>query len=88
MARVGERLSLDARRGVALGVHHILPALPRALHPAGAAKLARLFPDEYRAVDDFGTLAALWVARHQTFTEPFKMKDLGSGGRRPSSTRV
>lgn len=57
-------------------VHHVFPALPRALHPAGAARLARLFPDEYRAVHDFSTLAALWVVRHETFTHVVEMKDL------------
>lgn len=44
--------------------HHVFPALPRSLQPSAAVKLARFYPDEYRVVDDFITLGALWTLRH------------------------
>jgi len=57
-------------------VHHVFPSLPRALHCAASAKLARLYPDEYRVVNDFATLGALWVLRATHFDRPVRIAEL------------
>jgi len=57
-------------------VHHILPSLPRSLHPAAAQKTAKLYPDKYRSINSMKELLALFVLRHEIFKTDVQMKDL------------
>jgi fatty acid desaturase len=57
-------------------VHHLLPALPRALHPKIAMKLKKCMPSEYRCVDTWKELGALWILRHKNFSDVVLVSDL------------
>ena len=57
-------------------VHHVLPALPRALHPQVAKLMKEIMPGEYRYVDTWQELGALWILRHQNFEGVIKISDL------------
>lgn len=57
-------------------VHHVFPSLPRSLHQSGSDKLRSFMPEEYRVVDHWTQLLALWVLRDKTFEDPVLMKDL------------
>jgi fatty acid desaturase len=57
-------------------VHHVVPALPRSMHPSFSKKLRTLLPNEYRVVDDWAGLWALWTLRHQEYDHDVSMKDL------------
>merc|ERR1711907_105285 len=58
-------------------VHHVIPNLPRSLHPQAAQLLSELYPTEYRRVDSRNELAAVWILRHQHFPgSVLKISDL------------
>lgn len=59
-------------------VHHVFPSLPRSLHKWGSDKLRKFMPNEYRFVDTWSELIALWVLRDQNFKDPVKIKELPS----------
>lgn len=47
-------------------VHHLMPNLPRSLHTSAVQKLKKHAPEgEYRVVEDWRTLLALWIIRHE-----------------------
>jgi len=57
-------------------VHHVYPSLPRSLHPEFSNRLKKLLPNEYRYVNDFPSLWALWTLRHQEYDHDVSMQEL------------
>jgi len=59
-------------------VHHVFPSLPRSLHKWGSNKIRKYMPHEYRVIETWSELIALWVIRDKNYEEPVNMKDLPS----------
>lgn len=57
-------------------IHHVVPSLPRALHPVVAKQMKEMMPEEYRCINTWRELGALWILRHQHFDAVVKVCDL------------
>eukprot|EP00957_Ditylum_brightwellii_P130816 9979057-Ditylum_brightwellii.AAC.1 len=57
-------------------VHHLLPSLPRSLHSSGTRNIAKLYPEEYRHVENVPELMALFILRSEVFVTPVLIEDL------------
>lgn len=57
-------------------VHHVFPSLPRSLHKWGSDKIRKTLPHEYRVVESWSELIALWVIRDKHYEELVLIKDL------------
>ena len=57
-------------------VHHMVPSLPRSLHPSASIKINEMIPTEYRYVETWSELKAVWIMRHKIFPEVIMIKDL------------
>jgi len=57
-------------------IHHMVPNLPRSLHPSASIKINEMIPTEYRYVETWSELKAVWIMRHKIFPEVIMIKDL------------